>query len=46
MRYTDLQTAVKTSLAVSDKTAERKVTRLRQFGIVKKTIAGLYTLNA
>jgi hypothetical protein len=46
MRYADLQTTVKNRLTVSDKTAERKVTRCRQLGIVKKTTAGLYVLNA
>ena len=46
MRYADLQTTVKNRLTVSDKTAERKVARLRQLGIVKKTTAGLYVLNA
>lgn len=46
MRHADLQTTVKNHLTVSDKTAERKVTRCRQLGIVKKTTAGLYILNA
>ncbi len=45
MRYADFQTTVKNRLTVSDKTAERKVSRCRQLGIVTKTVAGLYILS-
>ena len=44
MRYADLQVTVKTKLTVSGKTAERKVSRMRQLGIIKKSVAVLYTL--
>src|SRR5262249_24745413 len=42
MRYTDLISTVKKRLTVSDRTAERKVDRLRHLGIIRKTVAGLY----
>jgi hypothetical protein len=43
MRYADLQTAVKTKLTVSDKTAERRIKAAVTFGIIKKNFGGLYT---
>jgi len=39
----ELETAVKNRLTVSTKTAERKVTRMAELGIVKKSHAGHYT---
>ena len=39
----DLETAVKNRLTVSAKTAERKVKRMVELGIVKKSHAGIYT---
>jgi hypothetical protein len=45
MSYSDLKTTVKTRLTVSDRTAERKVKRIGDLGIVKKTSTGLYKLG-
>lgn len=45
MRYSDLESTVKTRLTVSPRTAERKVARMRQLGVIKKSAAGLYTLG-
>jgi hypothetical protein len=45
MSYSDLKSTVKTRLTVSDRTAERKVKRVCDLGIVKKTSAGLYKLG-
>lgn len=39
----DLETAVKNRLTVSAKTAERKVKRMVELGIVKKSHTGIYT---
>jgi hypothetical protein len=44
MRYTDLQVTVKNRLTVSDKTAERKVARMTQLGVITKSAAGLYVI--
>ena len=46
MRRFELETAVKTKLAVKGKTAERRVTTMLALGIVKKDLAGLYVLTA
>jgi hypothetical protein len=43
MRRMELEAAVKKSLSVVGKTAERKVKRMMELGIIKKSIAGLYT---
>jgi hypothetical protein len=43
MRRMELETAVKNSLSVVGKTAERKVKRMLELGIIKKNIANLYT---
>jgi len=42
MRYTELNTAVKNRLTVSDKTAERKIKRAVELGIMEKTAEKLY----
>jgi hypothetical protein len=39
----DLETTVKNTLTVSQKTAERKVSRMVELGIIKKSIAGHYS---
>ena len=46
MRRFELETAVKTKLAVKDKTAERRVTAMLALGIVNKDLAGFYVLTA
>lgn len=43
MRRMDLETTVKNTLTVSQKTAERKVSRMVELGIIKKSIAGHYS---
>ncbi len=44
MRYSDIQTTVKTQLTVSDRTAERKVAAMKRLAVIKLSAAGLYTL--
>lgn len=44
MRSSELQATVRISLKVSPSTAERKVRRMRQLRVIKKTAAGFYTL--
>lgn len=44
MSYTDLKVTVKTALTVSEKTAERKITKAVTYKIVRKTFVGHYEL--
>jgi hypothetical protein len=44
MRYTDLQVTVKKLLTVSDRTAERKVARMKALTVIKPSAAGLFTI--
>jgi hypothetical protein len=46
MRYSEIQPTVKKALTVSDRTAERKVMRMRELGIIKRSVAGLYTIGS
>jgi len=46
MRYTDVQTTLKTLMRVSRATAERKLTEMLKHSIITKSVAGLYTLNS
>jgi hypothetical protein len=45
MQFCDMQVTVKTRLTVSDRTAERKIARAVKLGVIKKSVAGLYTLT-
>lgn len=45
MRYTDLRIAVKKLLAVKDRTAERKLARMKALAVIVPVPAGLYAIN-
>ena len=44
LRYTDIQLTVKKLLTVSDSTAERKVTEMKRFTVIKPSVAGMYII--
>jgi hypothetical protein len=44
MRYSDLAATIKNRMRVSLATAERRVARMHQLGVIKKPVAGLYVL--
>jgi hypothetical protein len=45
MRYSELQSTAKKVLAVSDRTAARKVSDMRRLTVIKSSVAGLYVIN-
>lgn len=45
MRYCDLVSTVKTRLSVEPRTAERKISHAVTLGVIKKSVARLYTLS-
>lgn len=45
MRYSELQSTVKKLLTVSDRTAERKLKEMQRLAVIKKSVAGLYTIT-
>jgi DnaB-like helicase N terminal domain len=45
MRYTELVSTVKRKLKLQDRTAERRVSLMSRLGVIKKSVAGLWTIG-